>query len=126
MEEILRLENVNKKYPSFSLKDVSFAIKPGEIMGFIGRNGAGKTTTLKCIMNLLHYESGSIQAFENDMTENELENKQRIGFALSELNYYPNRTIKQLMNVTKRFYKNFDEKKFEEVCKVFNLDVNKN
>ena len=125
MEEILKLENVNKKYPSFSLKDVSFAIKPGEIMGFIGRNGAGKTTTLKCIMNLLHYESGSIQAFEKDMTANELENKQRIGFALSELNYYPNRTIKQLMNVTKRFYKNFDEKKFEEVCKVFNLDVNK-
>ena len=125
MEEILRLENVNKKYPSFSLKDVSFAIKPGEIMGFIGRNGAGKTTTLKCIMNLLHYESGSIQAFETDMSQNELDNKQRIGFALSELNYYPNRTIKQLMNVTKRFYKNFDEQKFEEVCKVFNLDVNK-
>ena len=125
MEEILRLENVNKKYPSFSLKNVSFSIKPGEIMGFIGRNGAGKTTTLKCIMNLLHYESGSIQAFETDMTDNELENKQRIGFALSELNYHPNRTIKQLMNVTKRFYKNFDEKKFEEVCKLFNLDVNK-
>ena len=125
MEEILRLENVNKKYPSFSLKDVCFSIKPGEIMGFIGRNGAGKTTTLKCIMNLLHYESGSIQAFETDMTENELENKQRIGFALSELNYHPNRTIKQLMNVTKRFYKNFDEKKFEVVCKLFQLDVNK-
>ena len=125
MEDILKLENVNKIYPSFSLKDVSFSIKPGEIMGFIGRNGAGKTTTLKCIMNLLHYESGSIQAFETDMTANELENKQRIGFALSELNYYPNRTIKQLMNVTKRFYKNFDDRKFEEVCKVFKLDVNK-
>ena len=125
MQEILKIENVNKRYPAFSLKNVSFTIKPGEIMGFIFRNGAGKTTTLKCIMNLLHYESGSIQAFETDMKQNELENKQRIGFALSELNYYPNRTIKQLMNVTKRFYKNFDEKKFDEVCKVFNLDVNK-
>ena len=125
MEEILKLENVSKNYPSFSLKDVSFAIKPGEIMGFIGRNGAGKTTTLKCIMNLVHYESGSIQAFGKDMTLNELENKQRIGFALSEVNYHPNRTIKQLMDVTKRFYRNFDEKKFAEVCKVFNLDMNK-
>lgn len=125
MNTILELDKVVKNYPSFSLKEVSFAVKPGEIMGFIGRNGAGKTTTLKCIMNLVHFESGSISAFDGDMTENELENKQRIGFALSELNYYPNRTIKQLMNVTKRFYKNFDEKKFHEVCKLFNLNINK-
>ena len=123
--DILKIEKLNKKYPSFSLKDVSFRVEPGEIMGFIGRNGAGKTTTLKSIMNLIHYESGTIEAFGKDMTENELENKQRIGFALSELNYYPNKTIRQLMNVTKRFYKNFDEKKFADVCKLFNLNIDK-
>ena len=125
MNDVLRLEDVCKTYPSFSLKNVSFSVKPGEIMGFIGRNGAGKTTTLKSIMNLIHYENGKISAFDKDMTENELENKQRIGFSLSELNYYPNRTIRQLMNVTKKFYKNFDEKKFEEVCKLFNLNQDK-
>ena len=125
MNDVLRLEDVCKTYPSFSLKNVSFSVKPGEIMGFIGRNGAGKTTTLKSIMNLIHYENGKISAFDKDMTENELENKQRIGFSLSELNYYPNRTIRQLMNVTKRFYKNFDEKKFDEVCKLFNLNQDK-
>ena len=125
MDSVLKIEHLNKKYPAFSLKDVSFEVKPGEIMGFIGRNGAGKTTTLKSIMNLIHYESGSISAFDKDMTQNELENKQRIGFALSELNYYPNKTIRQLMDVTKRFYKNFDEKKFDEVCKLFNLNIDK-
>jgi ABC-2 type transport system ATP-binding protein len=125
MSDILRLENVRKTYPSFTLKDVSFSVKPGQIMGFIGRNGAGKTTTLKCIMNLIHYESGKISAFETDMSKNELENKQRIGFALSELNYYPNKTIRQLMNVTKRFYKQFDEKKFNEACRLFNLNIDK-
>ena len=125
MNTILKLEGVRKTYPSFKLKDVCFEVKPGQIMGFIGRNGAGKTTTLKCIMNLVHYESGSISAFETDMTENELGNKQRIGFALSELNYYPNKTIRQLMNVTKRFYKKFDEQKFEEACRLFNLNVDK-
>ena len=76
-------------------------------------------------MNLIHYEKGKITAFDKDMSENELENKQRIGFALSELNYYPNRTIRQLMNVTKRFYKNFDDNKFNEVCKLFNLNIDK-
>lgn len=125
MENILKVEKLNKNYPTFSLKNVSFNVKPGQIMGFIGRNGAGKTTTLKAIMNLIHYESGNISAFDLDMTQNELENKQRIGFALSELNYYPNKTIRQLKNVTKRFYKNFDEKKFEEVCKLFNLNQDK-
>ncbi len=125
MSDFLKLENVNKNYPTFSLKDVSFTVQAGEIMGFIGRNGAGKTTTLKSIMNLIHYESGEISAFGKDMTKNELENKQRIGFALSELNYYPNKTIRQLMNVTKKFYKNFDEKKFAEVCKLFNLNIDK-
>ena len=125
MGEVLFIQNLNKKYPSFELKNVSFSVNAGEIMGFIGRNGAGKTTTLKSIMNLVHYESGTIRAFEKDMTENELENKQRIGFSLSELNYYPNKTIRQLMNVTKRFYKNFDEKKFNDVCKIFNLNMDK-
>ena len=125
MQEILTVQGLCKKYPAFSLKNVSFSVQPGEIMGFIGRNGAGKTTTLKSIMNLVHYDSGYIAAFGKEMNEFELENKQRIGFALSELNYYPNRTIKNLVDVTKRFYKNFDEGKFAEVCKLFNLDQNK-
>ena len=125
MQQILKLEKVDKSYSSFHLKEVSFEVKPGQIMGYIGRNGAGKTTTLKCIMNLVHYESGKIYAFDSDMNENELENKQRIGFALSELNYYPNKTIRQLMNVTKRFYKNFDEHKFNEACRLFNLNLDK-
>ena len=125
MASALKVEHLNKKYPAFSLKDVSFEVKPGEIMGFIGRNGAGKTTTLKSIINMIHYESGTISVFDKDMNEHELENKQRIGFALSELDYYPNRTIRQLMNVTKRFYKNFDEVKFSEICKLFDLNIDK-
>lgn len=125
MSTLLKIDKISKTYPSFSLKDVSFEVKPGQIVGFIGRNGAGKTTTLKCIMNLVHYESGKVFAFDSDMNENELENKQRIGFALSELNYYPNKTIRQLMNVTKRFYKRFDEQKFNEACRLFNLNIDK-
>lgn len=125
MSAVLQLVNVNKSYPAFSLKNISFSVQPGQIMGFIGRNGAGKTTTLKCIMNLVHYESGEVFAFGKNMMESELENKQRIGFALSELNYYPNRTIRQLLNVTKRFYRNFDEKQFLNICKLFDLDLDK-
>ena len=85
MSEVLKIENLKKIYPAFSLKDVSFTVNAGEIMGFIGRNGAGKTTTLKSIMNLIHYDGGTVTVFGTDMSKNELENKQRIGFALSEI-----------------------------------------
>lgn len=125
MEEILKIEHLCKDYPKFSLKDVSFSINPGEIMGFIGRNGAGKTTTLKSIMNLVHIKSGKISAFGNDMNDFELENKQRIGFMLSEIHYYPNRTIRQLVDVTSKFYKDFDMEKFNKLADFFKLDVNK-
>lgn len=125
MEELLKIENLNKKYPSFSLKNVSFSIKPGEIMGFIGRNGAGKTTTLKAIMNLIHYESGDIYAFGDKVIDNELEIKQRIGFSLSEINYYPNRTIKQLVSVISKCYKNFDINRFNQMAKMFDLKLDK-
>ena len=125
METILKVEGLCKNYPTFSLKNVSFVIRPGEIMGFIGRNGAGKTTTLKSIMNLIHYEKGVIEVFSKDMTQFELENKQRIGFSLCEINYYPNKTIKQLIDSIKRFFDNFDMNKFYKFCDMFNLDVNK-
>lgn len=125
MEEVLKVENLCKHYSTFSLNNVSFAIKPGEIMGFIGRNGAGKTTTLKAIMNLIHFEKGSIYAFGEKIIDNELEIKQKIGFSLSEVNYYPNRSIKQLVNIIKKFYINFDEQKFKNLCQMFKLDINK-
>ena len=56
----LEVSGLTKKYPSFLLDDVSFQVRPGEIMGFIGRNGAGKTTTLNTIAGLLHPKSGSV------------------------------------------------------------------
>src|SRR5690554_5787123 len=57
---ILHVEGLHKRYPAFHLKDVSFTLEPGYIMGFIGANGAGKTTTLKSIVNLVKKDSGRV------------------------------------------------------------------
>ena len=48
-ETVLQVEGLCKQYPAFALREVSFSLTAGRIMGFIGRNGAGKTTTLKAI-----------------------------------------------------------------------------
>lgn len=51
MSNLLEVKNISKKYEHFELKDISFSIPAGYIMGFVGVNGAGKTTTLNLILN---------------------------------------------------------------------------
>lgn len=125
MANLLELNNVCKKYKAFELKNISFNIPSGKIVGFIGRNGAGKTTTLKSIMNLISIDCGSISAFGKDFSKNELELKQRIGFALTEINYYPDTSVKILSEVASKFYKNFDKSYYASLIKEFDIDENK-
>ena len=75
--EILKVEGLCKRYPSFCLQNVSFSMQPGTIMGFIGRNGAGKTTTLKSLLHLVHPDSGTISMFGLDMDTHEREIREK-------------------------------------------------
>ena len=122
---IARIDNLTKEYPSFKLDNVSFELRAGCITGFIGRNGAGKTTTIKSILNLVHKSSGKIEFFGLDLLENETEIKQRIGYSTGAVNYYPKKKIKDIVNITKRFYKNWDEEAYREYLTLFSLDENK-
>lgn len=120
MDYILELKNVNKKYPTFELKNVSFSLERGKIMGFIGRNGAGKSTTLKAILNLLTF-TGSVKVNGQEFKDNEIENKQNIAFILGGINVYRFVSVKTLKDVTKRFYKDLDEEVFKKYLKLFNI-----
>ena len=60
MNDILKVENLNKSYGDFSLSDVTFSLPEGCITGFIGINGAGKTTTLRTLLGLAKKQSGNI------------------------------------------------------------------
>ena len=72
MSSLLKLEKVKKAYPSFTLKEVSFELKPGQIMGFIGRNGAGKTTLLNIIAGKEVIQELVASRFTQDNVEKEL------------------------------------------------------
>ena len=67
---VLTVDNLNKSYGKQSiLKDVSFSVKAGEIVGFIGPNGSGKSTTMKCIANLVFPDSGKIEIAGYDLSK---------------------------------------------------------
>ena len=62
--DVLLVKGLTKRYPNFTLKNINFSIKPGRIMGLIGKNGAGKSTTLKAILNLVHPDAGAVELLD--------------------------------------------------------------
>ena len=123
--KVVELSGVCKQYPTFSLKDVSFSLESGRIAGFIGRNGAGKTTTIKSMLNLVHTSSGEICYFGLPLIGNETEIKQRIGYSTGTVSWYPRKTIRQIIDVTKAFYPSWDDDACRRYMELFNLDENK-
>ena len=122
MENVLSVKRLTKRYDKFALKDVSFDVRRGEIMGFIGRNGAGKTTTLKSLMNYLHPDAGEIDFFGKPMTGNEMEIKRRTGFVTGGVDYYMRRKLRAITDVTRGFYPNWDEAAYKRCIAAFSLD----
>jgi ABC-2 type transport system ATP-binding protein len=123
--EVLSVRNLNKKYAKFQLRDVSFSMKQGRIMGFIGRNGAGKTTTMKSMLNLVHADSGSVQLFGMEMKDHELEIKQRVSCIFGAANYYAQNQIGIIADVYSRFYETWDDVVYRTYLASFDLDPQK-
>ena len=122
---IVRVNGICKTYPTFCLRDVSFSLEEGKITGFIGRNGAGKTTTIKSMLNLVHTDSGEITYFDLSFSEHEREIKQRIGYSTGTVSWYPRKTIREIIDVTKSFYTTWDEEAYRKYLLLFGLDETK-
>ena len=122
---MLEVEGLRKEYPAFTLQDVSFAVPQGAIVGFIGRNGAGKSTTLKSILGLVHRSGGAVRWCGQDVADCEKTFKENIGVVLGGVDFYPKKKIRAITDVTKRFYPNWDDAKYQHYCKLFSLDAEK-
>ncbi|WP_312815118.1 ABC transporter ATP-binding protein [Sedimentibacter sp.] len=122
---ILSVQGITKHYPGFTLRDISFSLPQGRIMGLIGKNGAGKTTTLKSMLNMVRPDSGVIEMFGRSFTENEENCKQNIGVVFGEIDFYKHKKLSVITSVTKRFYRNWDEEAYQKYLKAFALDQQK-
>ncbi|HHX71108.1 MAG: ABC transporter ATP-binding protein [Miniphocaeibacter sp.] len=109
MTKILEINNLNKKYDKFQLKDVSFNLEEGAIMGLVGRNGAGKTTIIKSIMDLIKIDSGEIKVFGGALNK---EAKENIGIVFDDGFFSEQYNAKQIGNILKNIYKNWDSGKY--------------
>ncbi|MBS5858084.1 MAG: ABC transporter ATP-binding protein [Clostridia bacterium] len=124
MKNNIELQNLSKKYKDFELKNISFNIPQGCIVGLIGENGAGKTTTIKSILNITKSE-GIIKIFGEDIRKNEKEIKGKIGVVLDDSFLSEYLTPKQINSIMKDIYSTWEESKYIELLKQFNLPLNK-
>ncbi|MDZ4992138.1 ATP-binding cassette domain-containing protein [Clostridium perfringens] len=125
MENVLEVKNISKTYKEFSLENISFNIPKGFVMGLIGPNGAGKTTTIKAIMNLIHLDGGEIDIFGENIKENEIAIKDRVGFVYDDCCAFEDFTIKENKNIIAPFYSKWDEEKFNYYINRFELNEKK-
>lgn len=123
--QIVSVKNLCKEYPSFRLQDITFSLDEGTVTGFIGRNGAGKTTTINSMLNLTHPDSGEIQYFGVPLKGNEAQIKQRICYSTGAISWYPNKPIRLLADVIRRFYPTWNEGAYRKYLSLFELDESK-
>ena len=124
MENNIELKNVSKKYKDFELKNISFNVPQGCIVGLIGENGAGKTTTIKSILNITKAD-GNIKIYGKDNKKSEKEIKKEIGIVLDDSFLSDYLTAKQINSIMNDVYKTWDENKYINLLKQFNLPTNK-
>lgn len=122
MNNTLEITGLCKQFPKFTLKQVSFCLPEGYIMGLIGSNGAGKTTVIKLLLNMLHKDSGSVQIFGMDHINQEEQIKEYIGIVFEQAYYMENWTLKELGKINQSFYQTWDSKKYDCYLTDFNLD----
>lgn len=125
MENILEIKGLNKAYDGFALKDVTFALPRGFIMGFVGQNGSGKTTTIRSILNMAKKDSGKISVFGLDSETDTIEIKQRLGVVFDSLYLADHLNVKQIEKQLRPFYKDWSSEEFFRRIKAFELPDNR-
>ena len=106
------------------LKDINLKINKGKIFGIIGPNGVGKTTLLRCLTGIYNSTTGDVK-YDGKVVYDNPEVKNIIGYVADENIIQTNFKVKEVLKYYKYSYSNFDEKRFNELNKTFNIPLNK-
>lgn len=101
----ITVQNLSKVYGSQkAVDDISFSVKPGEIVGFLGPNGAGKSTTMKILTCFLPQTEGKAEVFGYDVTENPSEVRRHIGYLPEHNPLYLDMYVREYLQFTAKLH----------------------
>ncbi len=121
---MIKMKDLQKKYSGFDL-NITMEIPEGTVTGLIGKNGAGKSTTIKSVLGLIRPDGGEITVLDKVPQEFTAQDREAIGAALSDSGFSMMLTIKDVIEILKSFYKEFQEEEFRRLCKEQDLPMDK-
>ena len=122
---VIEIKDLTKNYKkSRGVIDVNLNVEEGEIFGFIGPNGAGKSTTIRTLLGLIYPTKGTATIFGKSCTQNP-EIRRELGYLPSEVFYYDNMRVIDLLKYSASFYKKDCTKRINELAQIMDLDLKK-
>ncbi len=122
---MLEVCSLTKRFTGIpAVEDVSFSIRPGEILGYLGPNGAGKSTTVKMMIGLLAPSEGRILFQGRSINEDLPAYQRRIGYVPEEPNLYPHLSGREYLELVGRLRgisREVLEPKVDEFLRLFSL-----
>ncbi len=101
---MIEVKNLRKAYADkVAVKDISFSVNKGEILGFLGPNGAGKTTTMRILTGYMPATSGTAIVGGFDVFQQSLEVRKRIGYLPENAPLYPDMSVESYLLFVARF-----------------------
>ena len=126
MENLLEVQQLNKSYKNseFQLTDITFSVKPGEVVGLIGKNGSGKSTLINTLVGNRHKDNGSLKFFDKEVTENDFKYKEHLGVVFDDLRVPDKLTLQYINKVFTEIYDAWNSDTFFSLIKAFELPTN--
>ena len=126
MTDIVKVQGLQKKFGKFqALRDVSFTIKSGEVVGFIGPNGAGKSTTIRALLGIIKLDAGIAEIFGKDVWKDSLEIHKRISYVPGDVALWESLTGGEIIDLFIKLHGSGDKEKRDYLIKRFELDPKK-
>jgi ABC-2 type transport system ATP-binding protein len=121
---MIATDGLTKLYGDFAaVRDLSFAVRPGEVMGLVGPNGAGKTTALRCLAGIIPPTHGTVIIAGHDMAFDPIAAKRQLSFFPDEPRLFDYLTIRQHLEFTGRLYDVGDiRERAAELLKLLDLE----
>lgn len=124
-EYALEIKEVIKRYPDFTLDEITFGVPNGSIVGLIGENGAGKSTTINIALDLVRKEQGIVTFWGQEISADNHQWKEDIGVVFDGINFHETLTPLKIGKILSAGYKQWDDNVYQSYLTKFQLPQNK-